>query len=248
MEIRAQQPDEPDPRPVPAPPGLPSPPSEPEVFPSPPDPIPAPDSTPIEAPVDPIDVLLAEHRLIDQTLLAFTSWASAMQRGATDGRSELERFTRFFDRFLDRCHHAKEEDIFFRELQRADPRTGALLHVSFSEQEEQRRLLEPLQVLACRQGPWLAQERDVVTAGVAAFVTAVRSHLDAEERIVVPAARACMSAAAMGRVGEAFAAFEAAANATGENDRLRALGRSLRDTHSPASEGVHRTRAGERRS
>jgi len=47
--------DESDPRPSRPPPGLPAPTREPEVFPSPPDPIPAPDTTPIEPPGAPIE-------------------------------------------------------------------------------------------------------------------------------------------------------------------------------------------------
>jgi hypothetical protein len=53
--------DETDPRPTAPPPGLPSPTREPEVFPSPPDPIPAPDSTPIETPMDPFESLDLDH-------------------------------------------------------------------------------------------------------------------------------------------------------------------------------------------
>jgi hypothetical protein len=83
MEIRAQPPEEPEPRPMSPPPGLPAPLTDPEVFPSPPDPIPVPDSTPIEAPVDPMELFRAEHRPNDRTLPTFTAWAEAVQRGGT---------------------------------------------------------------------------------------------------------------------------------------------------------------------
>lgn len=216
MLSSADHPDESDPRPMTPPPGLPGPTRDPEVFPSPPDPIPTPDATPIESPVDPIEVLRAEHRLIDRVLTAFVAWADTVRSLGASERAELERFTRFFDRFLDRCHHAKEEDILFRALEAADPRSGALVHVSFVEQEEQRRFLEPLQELAC--GPRSVQwgVRDMLSNGVARFAASVRSHIAAEECVLFPVARARIPGDAMARAGEAFTAFEAATMFTPE--------------------------------
>lgn len=190
--------------------------------------------------VDPIETLSAEHRIIEQVLTAFDAWARAVTQRGTDERAELARFLRFFERFVDRCHHAKEEDIFFRALQRADPRTGPLVHVSFREQEEQRGLLEPLQELACRPRAARAADREVLTASVAAFVAAMRAHIDAEEHVLFPAARSCIPADEMARTAEAFAAFDDAENATGEHDRLRELGRSLIDAHTPSCTQIHR--------
>ena len=192
-------------------------------------------------PIDPIETLRAEHRIIDRVLTAFGAWAREATHDDTDERAELGRFVRFFDRFVDRCHHAKEEDILFRALQRADPRTGPLVHESFREQEDQRRLLEPLQELACRPRACWRADRDMLAASVRAFVASVRAHLDAEEHVVFPAACSCIPADAMARVAAAFAAFEQAENATGDHDRLRDLGQSLIDAHAPACEYVHRS-------
>lgn len=232
MEHGAELPDEPDPRPASPPPGLPAPATEPEVFPSPPDPI----ETPID-PDDAIETLRAEHVLIERVLTAFVAWSRTLQNLGANERAELERFTRFFDRFLDRCHHAKEEDILFRALQQADARARALVHASFVEQEEQRRLLEPLQELTCRQRAGAAA-CGTLQGSVAEFVASVRAHMAAEECVLFPAARARIPRDAMVPVRNAFAAFEAGAAA--EHERLRELGRSLIETYAPKVTHLHR--------
>lgn len=191
----------------------------------------------------PIEQLEAEHGLIRSVGAAFVAWADHVYRNGLDGRSELCRFLRFFDRFADAYHHGREEDILFRALERARLSVAEIVRASFRQQEEQRRELEPLHRLACALRAWADQDREALITSVAAFVADLRAHLELEEAALFPAARRGLSPEAMASTAEAFARFDCLADATGEIARLRELGRSLVETHAPACEHVHRSRA-----
>lgn len=184
--------------------------------------------------LDPIEVLRGEHAILEGVLAAFIAWADGIRTFGPNERAELDRFTRFFDPFLDRHHDAKEEDVFFRALQDSAPRTRALVHASLREREQQRRLLESLEELACRRHCG-ADER-TVTQAVHAFVAAMRSHIASQECVLFPAARTGLTAAALTRAADAFAGFDA----RDERTRLVELARALVDAHGPSLRPVSR--------
>ena len=62
----------------------------------------------------PIDVLMEEHRLIEQVLGSLETWAITVQDGLAIERSVVREYGEFFKGFADAYHHGKEEDILFQ--------------------------------------------------------------------------------------------------------------------------------------
>lgn len=88
-------------------------------------------------PVLPIGPLMIEHRLIERMFKQIESEISIIEsKGRVDLRF-LDRVTDFVRVYADRCHHGKEEDILFRELEK---RTISKEHRDIMEQlvEEHR--------------------------------------------------------------------------------------------------------------
>ncbi len=80
----------------------------------------------------PIGPLMIEHRLIERMIALLKQ---ALREAAKEQRVDprfIERATRFIREYADRCHHGKEEDILFRDLEEK-PLT-----------EEHRRIMEEL--------------------------------------------------------------------------------------------------------
>ena len=66
----------------------------------------------------PLQVLMDEHRVIEQAIGALTAYANEVAAGAAHPRSDLAELVAFIRGYADRHHHGKEEDILFRDLEK----------------------------------------------------------------------------------------------------------------------------------
>ncbi len=80
----------------------------------------------------PIAPLMIEHRLIEKMIAAMGRELERMERERAANPGLIEVVVDFIRTYADRCHHGKEEDILFRELNRK-PLSG-----------EHRRVLQEL--------------------------------------------------------------------------------------------------------
>jgi hemerythrin-like domain-containing protein len=134
-----------------------------------------------------IDILMDEHRIIEQVLNCLEKVADHWQDGKPDVASATEALD-FFRRFADHCHHGKEEGHLFprleaRGLLRAGGPTGVMLH----EHEEGRRLLagmaEAIERNACCD--FVKQART--------YVNLLREHIRKEDHCLFPMAAQVLS-------------------------------------------------------
>ena len=63
-----------------------------------------------------VDLLVKEHRLIERIVPVLTSEVLRLRQGAEVNLGQIVSVVGFFQRYADRCHHGKEEDILFRAL------------------------------------------------------------------------------------------------------------------------------------
>ncbi|MCX5807126.1 MAG: hemerythrin domain-containing protein [Proteobacteria bacterium] len=68
----------------------------------------------------PIGPLMIEHRLIEKMILAIKQEAGRLETGGELNIDFLELIVDFIRTYADLCHHGKEEDILFKELQKKD--------------------------------------------------------------------------------------------------------------------------------
>lgn len=64
----------------------------------------------------PVEVLEAEHRVIQKTVAGMSVLAEQLERGERADVSLLESIVEFLRTFADRCHHGKEETFLFPAL------------------------------------------------------------------------------------------------------------------------------------
>lgn len=70
--------------------------------------------------MQPIGPLMIEHRLIERMLVAARRELDRFLREKKADPPFIKAFVDFIRTYADRCHHGKEEDILFRELDRKD--------------------------------------------------------------------------------------------------------------------------------
>ena len=171
-----------------------------------------------------IDVLMSEHRLIEQALGSLETYAGLVAEGFSPGREVIGDYAAFFRGFADSCHHGKEEEILFqRMIERGFPRDSGPIAVMLHEHDLGRARVRQLQALGAGTGILSPQETDALLGAVSDYVPLLRSHIQKEDHILYPIALRMLTGPELDSIETQFEAFEAALRADGTLDRLAAL-------------------------
>ena len=171
-----------------------------------------------------IELLMNEHRLIEQVLGSLETFASEVEGGLAPERPVLVDYGAFFREFADSCHHGKEEDILFQRMtERGFPRETGPVAVMLYEHEVGRGHVSALRQVGDGTGPPTAVETRVVLENAGAFIPLLRAHILKEDRILYPMAVRLLTGPEMDAMEADFAAFEARMRADGSYDRLHGL-------------------------
>jgi hemerythrin-like domain-containing protein len=154
--------------------------------------------------VDPIELLMEEHRLIERVL------------DALDARvAEPARFVAFFGEFADGQHHGKEEEILFRAMIEAGvPERAGPIAVMLHEHDLGRTLMNELAAATS----WTPEAEHAARS----YSALLRQHIQKEDRILYPMARKILGRE-MAAVADACSRFTHAHH----DARLRALAAEL---------------------
>jgi hemerythrin-like domain-containing protein len=178
--------------------------------------------------MDPIEMLMHEHRVIEQVLDALDRTAAGLRAGSSVARGDLGRFIEFLRGFADACHHGKEEDILFAAMAaKGMPVETGPLAVMLHEHEQGRRLIRILADAAGGAGEMAEAERARAADAAIAYTGMLRAHIQKEDQVIYPMAQRLLPPAEWVRIAAAFAEFEAKETGEGEHERLHALAETL---------------------
>jgi hemerythrin-like domain-containing protein len=100
------------------------------------------------------DVLMAEHRVIEQVLNVLEVIARRAEQREGFDTAAAEKAIDFFRTFADLCHHGKEEDLLFPRLEAHGlPRDGGPTGVMMHEHELGRDLLRQMAAAVEHKSP-----------------------------------------------------------------------------------------------
>jgi hemerythrin-like domain-containing protein len=151
------------------------------------------------------DVLMEEHRVIEQVLNCLEKLADHSAAGAELDRGSIREALDFFRHFADRCHHGKEEGCLFplleaRGLARAGGPTGVMLH----EHEQGRRL-----IVAMAEAVEKDARREFVRHA-RAYIELLREHIRKEDQCLFPIAAEVLGDAEAEALARSFEKVESA--------------------------------------
>jgi len=185
----------------------------------------------------PIDVLMEEHRLIEQVLGSLESFAIAVDGGLGIERSLVKEYGEFFRGFADAYHHGKEEDILFqRMIERGFPTDSGPLAVMLHEHTEGRARVAVLREAGQAEGAVEATERQGILTAAGEFIPLLRQHILKEDRILYPMALRALTGPELDQMETAFETFEKNLNVDGTEERLRAVAERLTSAFAPDRE------------
>jgi len=134
-------------------------------------------------------VLIEEHGGVKIMLGILGKVCDRLETGQAIPAGHLDRILDFLKVFVDRCHHAKEEDFLFPALERVGiPMEGGPIEVMLSEHVKGREFIRGMSDAAegCKRG-----DRDAVqrfTFNARGYTELLLSHIEKEDEILYPLA------------------------------------------------------------
>jgi hemerythrin-like domain-containing protein len=180
--------------------------------------------------MDPIRVLMNEHRLIERFLDAARGCAARLAdpHAAAPPRADLARIAAFIREYADAHHHGKEEEILFAAMiTHGFSDTTGPLAVMLADHAEGRRLTKAVREIGGRTGELTMDERREAATALEGYAELLAAHIWKEDQVLYPMAERALAGEPWDTVCARCAAFDAAKEAAGEPERLRTLGEEL---------------------
>ncbi len=137
----------------------------------------------------PTDTLKNEHRIILSVLDAAEQEAGRIISGGKIHEITIRQMLDFFKNFSDRCHHAKEENIFFKKMvERGFPSDSGPIWVMLLEHDEGRAHLKNIEQNLSKALAHDANALTSVAESLTSYVALMRAHIYKEDNILYPMA------------------------------------------------------------
>jgi len=180
-----------------------------------------------------IEVLMQEHRTIEQVLDALEGFAGEVVRARRTEKEELSRFVRFLREFADGRHHAKEEGVLFEAMvEHGFPSRGGPIPVMLAEHEQGRALIRVVAAHAQQDGPWSDEDLASLAEAAGQYAALLRVHIQKEDRILYPMAERHLPEEAQEEVSARCRALDGPGGAHPADPHL-ALAERLATSHGP---------------
>jgi hemerythrin-like domain-containing protein len=166
-----------------------------------------------------VDRLVAEHDIIERGLAVLEKVVARIESGQPIPDDFPRWAPGFFSQFADKCHHAKEEDLFFPLLKsRGIPQEGGPIGVMLHEHDVGRDCVRRMRE---------ASEAEVFDAArfctaAREFIPLLRQHIFKENNILFKMAESVLSESDDADVTERFIQVEQERDLAGMHDRFDA--------------------------
>jgi hemerythrin-like domain-containing protein len=157
----------------------------------------------------PTEELIAEHNAVLVALQILEKVEEGLAAGGADAPEHLNQLIDFFSGFVDRCHHAKEEDALFPELEKCGvKREGGPIGVMLAEHEAGRGLVREMSngLARLRRGDQNASDGIQETA--IGYRNLLSAHIHKENTVLFPMAERLLSDDIAGKVVARFEEIE----------------------------------------
>lgn len=166
------------------------------------------------------DELRHEHKVVLLVLSGAGELASGLRAGEDAARATTSEAVEFFQNFVDRCHHTKEERHLFPALVAGAGAEGPV-SVMLSEHAAGRELVRGL------AGSLGRGELEAAADNLLAYRDLLVAHIGKEDGVLFPLADRSLPAGEQQRLADAFALVEAEEMGEGVHERYHKLAHRL---------------------
>jgi len=181
--------------------------------------------------VNAIEMLMQEHRLIEQVLNCLEEAAGRLEAGEQIAADFFIDAAEFISGFADGSHHRKEEDILFAAMTARDlPHDSGPVAVMLREHEEGRGFTAAFRSAALQMKSGDAGAAAEVVRNVFDYVNLLQEHILKEDQVLFPMATQVIPAAEMQDVSRAFEQIRAEDQENGQLTRYQELALRLSES------------------
>lgn len=176
----------------------------------------------------PTDTLKEEHVAIKSMLEIIDGICSRLERKEKIPPVHLDRILDFLRTFADKCHHHKEEQILFPEMENAGiPGQGGPIGVMLYEHTVGREHVRGISEAVERYKNDAGDTEDLIANG-RAYVALLSQHIFKEDNILYPMAERVLPEDVMDAMNEAFGRVEEDLVGAGKHEDYHRLLKELR--------------------
>lgn len=185
-----------------------------------------------------VEILMHEHRVIERGLAVLEAIAKKLEGGEDVPAEKVGELLDFFQVFADKCHHGKEEDMLFPELEaRGVPREGGPIGVMLYEHEEGRAFQKQLrEALPNLSDP---QSRQKFVQAARGYIELLRQHIWKEDNVLFQMAQQVLTDAEDIALAERFEHHEREQMGEGVHEHYHQLVHHLEEEFLSFESEVH---------
>lgn len=174
------------------------------------------------------EVIRKEHKVINLALDGVRRELTEVREAGSLDFRRLEKILDFVRNFVDRCHHAKEEELLFRKLEeKGQAEAQGLLAELRAEHRQGRELLAAIAQAAPRARSEDQPALQTVAGHLRAYLELLTGHLNKEDELLLSLADRLLTPQEQEAVAEDFEKFEASEMGPGVHDKYHALAHEL---------------------
>jgi hemerythrin-like domain-containing protein len=180
----------------------------------------------------PTEILMAEHRVIEQVLNCLEKMTKKAAAGAPIDRHDAQDAVDFFRMFADKCHHGKEEAQLFPAMEaHGFPREGGPTGVMMKEHDLGRQHVRGIAAAidGAASGDPKAQSQFVEHAS--GFLNLLRQHIDKEDHCLFTMADQALSETDQKNLLTAFENVERNEMGAGTHEKYLGIANRLADRY-----------------
>lgn len=173
-----------------------------------------------------------EHEGIKLMLRIMEKIAMGVEQGKELNTAHYERIIDFLKGFADKCHHGKEEDILFPELERHGiPNEGGPVGVMLNEHVKGREYIKALaDALEEYKAGNKSAAKGIVEASTG-YVLLLRNHIEKENNVLFTMADKVLDEKEQSEIYEAFERLEVEKIGAGKHEEYHKLLKELKDVY-----------------
>jgi hemerythrin-like domain-containing protein len=175
--------------------------------------------------MQPIKDLKMEHEAVRLTLRILDKICQRIEKSEEIiGLGHLDRLLEFFKVFVDKCHHAKEEELLFPALENVGvSREGGPIGVLLHEHQQGREYVRSMNAALSQytKGNREAAAEFVKTARK--YINLLDQHIDKENGVLFPLAERHLSEQAQVKLWQGFELIETEEIGSGKHDEFHKM-------------------------
>ncbi|MEN6390518.1 MAG: hemerythrin domain-containing protein [Syntrophomonas sp.] len=177
--------------------------------------------------------LIQEHQAVLLMLQIMEAICSDLDQGVQPNTDELDSVIDFLKGFVDKCHHGKEEDILFPELEaRRVPNVGGPIDVMLSEHQRGRILIKEMAegVRLFKAGLSESISKQLVP-NAREYTKLLREHIAKENQVLFKMADSLIDETSQNELYEKFEELEFERMGSGQHEAYHHLLHELAKQH-----------------